>query len=125
LDGWLKGWLGVKGFGELLSETLDDTIRRVFGRSASELICRFVERQVMIKREEVGEKIEAFYLYLEKLLGSEGAEVIEVASLKLLCLRLRREYEEIERYFSLLDELFEIKFRLLAPLLEEEYLACN
>jgi len=72
-----------------------------------------------LKREEVGEKIEAYYAYLEKLLGSEGAQIIQKPSVKRLCLKLRREYEEIEKYFSFLDELYEIKFKLLAPLLKE------
>lgn len=45
-------------FGELLFEAVDDTIRLVFGECASELIYSLMERQVSVKREEVGEKIE-------------------------------------------------------------------
>lgn len=115
----------MEGFDELLFEALDDTIRQVFGESASGLIYTFMERHVSLKREEVGEKIEAFYTYLEKLLGSEGARIIQKSSIKRLCLKLRREYEEIEKYFSFLDELYEIKFKLLAPLLKEERSVCN
>ncbi len=110
----------MKGFGELLFETMDDTIRQVFGESASELIYTLMQRHVLLKREEVGEKIEAFYAYLEKLLGSERAQIIQATSLKRLCLKLRREYEEVERYFSALDELYEIKFKLLASSLKRE-----
>jgi hypothetical protein len=33
---------------------------------------------------------------------------------------VRREYEEIEGYFSFLDELYEVKFRLLVSVLEQE-----
>ena len=115
----------MKRFGELLFEATDDTMRQVFGESASELIYRFVERQVLLKREEVGEKIGVFYSYLGKLLGSEGAQIIRETSLRRLCLKLRREYEEIETYFSFLDELYEIKFKLLAPLLKEERSVCT
>ena len=115
----------MERFGDLLFEAIDDTIRLVFGESASELIYRFMERQVLLKREEVGEKIEVFYAYLEKLLGSEGAQIIQATSLKRLCLKLQREYEEVEKYFSFLDELYEVKFRLLVPLLREERSVCN
>ena len=114
-------------FGELLFEAVDDTIRLVFGESASELIYGLVERHALLKRGEVGEKIEVFYSYLEKLLGSEGAQVIQETSLRRLCIKLRREYEEIERCVSFLDELYEIKFKLLASslTLKEERSVCN
>jgi len=115
----------MERFGELLFEAMDYTIRLVFGESASELIYRFIERQVLLKREEVGEKIEVFYSYLDKLLGSEGARVIQSASLKRLCTKLRREYEEMETYFSFLDELYEIKFKLLVSSPKEERSVCN
>jgi len=115
----------MKGFSELLSETMDDTISQVFGESNSELIYTLVERHVSLKRGEVGEKFEVFYACLEKLLGSEGAQIIQAASLKRLCLKLRREYEEVEKYFSHLDKLYEVKFQLLALCLKEARLVCN
>jgi len=59
------------------------------------------------------------------LVGSEVAQIILTISLKDLCAHLQREYEEIEKYFSLLDELYEVKFRLLASFLKEERSACN
>jgi len=115
----------MKRFGELLFVAIDDTMKQVFGESASELIYSLMERQVMVKREEVGEKIEVFYAYLEKLLGSEGARIIQNTSIKRLCLKLRREYEEVEKYFSFLDKLYEVKFKLLVPLVKEERSVCN
>jgi len=115
----------MERFGELLFEAIDDTMRMVFGESASELVYSLMERHALLKREEFGEKIEVFFSYLEKLLGSEGARIIQNISLKRLCLKLRREYEEIEMYFSFLDELYEIKFKLLASLLKEERSVCN
>jgi len=48
----------VKKFGGLLSETMDDTMRQVFGETASELIYTLMERHVSLKREEIGEKID-------------------------------------------------------------------
>jgi len=115
----------VKGFGELLSETMYITMRDVFGESASDLIYRLMERQASLKREEVGEKIEAFQANLQKLVGLEVAQIILATSLKDLCTLLRREYEEIEKYFLLLDELYDVKFRLLVPSLKEESSVCN
>lgn len=112
-------------FDELLFETIDHTIRLVFGESAYKLIYGFVERQALLKRKQVDKKIEVLYSYLEKLIGPEGAQVIQVTSLKRLCLKLRREYEEIERCVSLLDELYEIRFELLASSLKEERSLCN
>lgn len=115
----------MEKFDELLFETMDATLRQVFGESASELIYRLLERHLSLKREEIGEKIEALYACLEKLFGSEGAQIIRCTSLKRLCLVLRREYEEVEKYFSFLDELYEIKFRFLTPSFVEEGLMCN
>ena len=109
----------------LLSETMDDTMRQVFGASTSELIYRLMERQLSLKREEVGEKIEVFQAYLQKLVGSSVAQIILATGLKGLCLKLRREYEEVEKYFLLLDELYDVKFKLLAPFLKEERSVCN
>ena len=109
----------------LLSETMDVTMRQVFGASTSELIYRLMERQLSLKREEVGEKIEVFQAYLQKLVGLEVAQIILATGLKGLCLKLRREYEEVEKYFLLLDELYDVKFKLLAPFLKEERSVCN
>ena len=115
----------MESFVELLSDTIDDTIRQVFGESGSELIYTLVETHVFLKREEVAEKIEAFYSYLERLLGLEGAQIIQNTSLKRFYFKLWREYEEVERYFSFLDELYDIKFKLLIPSFKEESSACN
>ena len=115
----------MKRLNELLSETTDDTMRRVLGKPVSELIYRLMERHVVLKREEVGEKVEVFYAYLEKLLGSEGAQIIQATSLKRFLLKLRREYGEVERYFSVLDELYEIKFKLLVSPSAQKVSVCN
>jgi hypothetical protein len=110
----------LERFGELLFEATDYTMRQIFGKSA-ELIYTLMERHVMVKWEEVGEKIGIFYSYLERLLGSEGAHVIQNASIKRLCLKLQQEYEEVKKYLTVLDELYEIKFRLLVSSSKEGY----
>jgi len=105
----------MERFGELLSASLDVTMRQIFGESASELIISLVERQRSVKREEAGKNIESFHAYVSRLVGSEIAQIILVASLKKLCAEVQREYEQVESYFSFLDKLYEIKFKLLAP----------
>ena len=115
----------MERFDVLLSATLYDVMKETFGESASTLIYCLMEKQTSLKREEVGEKIDAFHASLKKLVGSEVAQTILAISLKKLCTELRREYEEIEKYFSFLDELYEIKFRLLASFQKEERSASN
>lgn len=115
----------MEQFGKLLFAATDDTVRLVFGESNAELIFNFVEARGFLRREDVGEKIDSFFDLLEELIGSKAAGLIKAVSLKSLCLRLRREYEEVERYFSVLDELYEAKFKLLALSLREEGSVCN
>lgn len=64
------------------------------------MIYGLARRHIFLKREEIGEKIEVFYDYLGKLLGSEQALIIQVASFRRLCFMLLQEYEEVERYVS-------------------------
>jgi len=109
----------VKKFNELFFEAMDNTMKDIFGEYASALIHGFMERKC------VGEKIEVFNAFLEKLLGLEGAKILEGIGLKRLCLKLQREYEEVEKYFSFLDELYEVKFNLLVPSWKKERPVCN
>jgi hypothetical protein len=79
-----------------------------------------MERHVFLKREEIGTKFEVFYAYLNTLLGSEKVQILQSVSFRFLWLKVRREYSEIEKYFSFLDELYEVKFRLLVSILERK-----
>ena len=115
----------MKSFNELLFEAMDGTVRLVFGDAAYELIYGLMERHLKLKREEVRGEIDVFYVFLERLLGSERARIIQATSIKCLCLKLRREYKEVEKCFSVLDELYEIKFRLLTPSSREKRSVCN
>lgn len=115
----------MEQFGELLFDAVNDALRQVFGEYTSKLVFNFVERSASSKREAVDEKIEALYGYLERLIGSKGARIIQAASLKFLCVKLWQEYLEVEKHFSVLDELYEIKFKLLASFLKEEDSMCN
>lgn len=57
----------MKRFTRLLSKAIDDTMKTVFGKSVSESIYRLVENHALLKREEVGEKIEVFFSRAENL----------------------------------------------------------
>ena len=115
----------MKRFGELLSASLDVTMRQIFGESASELIISLVERQAGVKREEAGKKIEAFHACVSRLVGSEIAQMILVESLKKLCAEVQREYEQVESYFSFLDALYKVKFEILTSSSNEKRLVCS
>jgi uncharacterized protein YPO0396 len=116
---------GIEKFGELLSASLDVTMRQIFGESASRLIISLVERQAGLKREEVGKNIEAFHAYMRRLVGSEIAQIILVEGLKKLYAEVQREYEQVESYFSFLDELYKIKFKLVMSSSNEKGSVCN
>jgi hypothetical protein len=105
----------VKKFDELLSESLDTAIRLVFGDPTSEIIYSSMERHISLKKEEVGYRIDVFNAFLEKLLGPEQAQIIQAVGLWCLCFKLKREYDSVEECFSLLDTLYEVKFKLLVP----------
>jgi len=115
----------MENFNDLMFEALDDTLRLVLGESVSELIHSLTERKPSLKLKEVGNNIEVIISYLEKLLGKEGAQIIQTVSIKRLCLKLKQEYEEVEAHFLFLDELYEMKFNLLVPLLNEKNSAYN
>ena len=115
----------MENFNDLMFEALDDTLRLMLGENVSKLIHSLIERQPSLKLKEVGNNIEAIISYLEKLLGKEGAQIIQTVSIKRLCLKLKQEYEEVEAHFLFLDELYEMKFKLSAPLLNEKQSARN
>jgi hypothetical protein len=107
----------MNSFNDLMFESLDDTLKLMLGENISELIHAFTERHTSLKLEEVNNKIDDTIAYLEKLLGKEGAQIIQTASIKRLCLKLKKEYEEVEAHFLLLDQLYEMKFKLSASVM--------
>lgn len=114
----------MEKFNELLSEALDDTLKLVLGERASDFIHSVVQRSPSPELA-VEEDIDATIAYLEKLIGKEGAQIIHAASIKRLCLKIKKEYEDVEAHFLVLDELYEMKFKLLAPLLREKKTSHN
>jgi hypothetical protein len=103
----------METFKELMFETLEETVRMILGENISQLINSLKQRQTSLKLNENGNNNDVNITYLEKLLGKEGAQIIQAISIKRLYLKLKREFEEVEKYFVFLDELYEMKFRLL------------
>ena len=114
----------MENFDDLMFESLDDTLRLVLGENASALIRSLTKQQSALK-VEVNKNMDAIFAYLEKLIGKEGTQIIQTICIKRLCYKLKQEYEEVEAHFLLLDELYEMKFKLLAPLLKKENSAPN
>lgn len=73
-----------KRYEEQISNIIDRVLTQVFGREATLLIYRHMERNYSLKREEIGEKIELFAHGLEDFLRS-GAIVIERKILEDIC----------------------------------------
>ena len=115
----------MEKFNELMFEALDDTLRLVLGETVSQLIHSLTKRQPLLQLEEASNSNAITVTYLEKLLGKEGAQIIQTISIKRLCFKIKREYEEVEVHFSFLDELYEMKFKLLAPLQNGMYSTHN
>ena len=112
-------------FNDLMFEALDDTLKLMLGESVSELIHSFTKRRQSLNLNEVSNEIESIIAYLEKLLGKEGAQIIRTVSIKRLCFKLKQEYEEVEAHFLLLDQLYEMKFKLSASVTNKKPEAYN
>jgi hypothetical protein len=110
----------MKTFTDLMFEALEDTLRLVLGENISNLIHSFTKSQSELKLKEISNNINDIIAYLEKLLGKEGAQIIQIISIKRLFLKLKQEYEEVEAHFLLLDELYKMKFELLVPLINRK-----
>ena len=110
----------MNSFNDLLFEALDDTLRLMLGENIYELVHSLKERRRALNIKEASNEIESTITYLEKLLGKEGAQIIRTVSIKRLCLKLKKEYEEVEAHFLLLDQLYEMKFKLSASITDDK-----
>jgi len=110
----------IENINDLMFEVLDDAIRMVLGENASNLIHSLTEKQLAPKIKESSNNIGTVMAYLEKLIGKEGVQIIQITSIKRLCHKIKQEYEDVEAHFLVLDELYEMKGKLLAPLQNEK-----
>ena len=110
----------MDSFNNLMFEALDDTLKLMLGKNLYELVHSLKKRRL-----DASNEIDSTISYLEKLLGKEGAQIIRTASIKRLCHKLKQEYEEVEAHFLLLDQLYEMKFKLAASTTTKAPEACN
>ena len=82
-----------------VSKIIDKVLNQVFGKEATTLIYRHLERNYSVKRNEIGDRIEVFAKGLEDFLRS-GAYAIERKILEDICssygLLRRMELEKTE-----------------------------
>lgn len=113
----------MENFNKLMFETLHETVRMVLGENVSHLIYSFIQRRTSPK--EVDKANDIVIIYIEKLMGKETAQIIQILNIKRLYLKLRREYQEVENHFVFLDRLYETKFSLLVSSSKNSSLPCN
>jgi hypothetical protein len=106
----------MDAFDTLMIEALDDTLRIVLGDSVSDLIHKLTEKHLSTKAKGNLNSMETKISYLEKLIGKEGVQVIQAQTMKRLCHKLKKEYQEVEEHFLILDELYEMKLKMLCQL---------
>ena len=106
----------MDAFDTLMVEALDDTLRIVLGESVSDLIHSLTEKHYATKITQNHNSIEFKISYLEKLLGKEGVQVIQAETMKRLYQNLKKEYQEVEEHFLILDELYEMKVKMVSQL---------
>ena len=112
----------MDAFDTLLKEALDDTLRIVLGDSVSDLVTSLTEKHVATKVPHNHDSIQTKISYLEKLLGKEGLQVIQTQTMKRLCQKLKQEYQEVEEHFVILDEMYEMKLKMLSQLQSQKTL---
>lgn len=111
----------MQSFHKLLFKATDDTIKYVLGDANSRLIHDHIEKQSSFTREELTEQIELFYTFLERLIGFNGAKILKVISFQYLLEKLKFEYEEVDKYLTILDELYKLKFKFLTTFTKKKY----
>ena len=103
-------------FNTLLVEAFDDTLKIVLGERISDLVHELTEKYLSAKMIQGHNNVDSKIEYLEKLIGKEGTQVIQTATMKRLCIKLKKEYQEVEDHFLILDELYEMKLKMLSQL---------
>jgi len=82
-------------FNALLFEAVDDGLKAVLGETGREVVYYHLQRVYGLRKESIPEHPEVFIEFLNKLFGI-GAEIIERAILKKLCLKLGIGHETSE-----------------------------
>ena len=99
-----------KDFEKLILETVDEELKRIFGKEATLIIYGYLENNLSLRREEIAEKIELFSKGIDKFFGS-GARMLERTILTDLYSNFGLEYET-KRGYSFVDYVTELKNKL-------------
>jgi len=101
-----------KDFNNLVLETVDEELRRIFGETATLIIYGYLENNLSLKREKIAEEIVLFSQGLDKFFGS-GAHMIEKTILDNLYSSFGLRYETKKGY-NFVDYVTELKRMLSA-----------
>jgi len=90
-------------FNELLLETIDDSLNRLFGGMAGNLVYSFLKTVASLDREDITSDLVGFDAGLRKLLGS-GATVLEKVIVKELYSRLSLSVPVDDSFTELIEK---------------------
>jgi len=99
-----------KDFEKLILETVDEELKRIFGKTATLVIYGYLENNLSLKKEEIAEKIGVFSQGIDKFFGS-GALMLEKTILMDLYSNFDLKYETKNGY-SFVDYITELKNKL-------------
>ena len=99
-----------KDFEKLILETVDEELKRIFGKTATLIIYGYLENNLSLKREKIAEKIELFSQGIDEFFGS-GAYMLERTILINLYSSFGLKYETKKGYIFV-DYVTELKNKL-------------
>jgi len=80
---------------ETLNKVIDEILNQILGQEPTQLVYYYVERNYLIQRHEIVEKLDSFNHAMEEYLGS-AAMVIEKAILENLEIRVLEESKRVD-----------------------------
>jgi hypothetical protein len=104
--------MSEKKFNNVIVNTVDEELKRIFGETATLVIYGYLENNLSLKREKIAEKIELFSQGLDKFFGS-GAYMLEKTIVTNLYSSFGFNYRERKGY-TFVDYITELKNHLLA-----------
>lgn len=99
-----------KKLNKVIVNTVDEELKKIFGKTATLVIYGYLEDNFSLKREKIPEKIDLFSQGLEKFFGS-GAYMLEKSILTDLYSSFGFNFEENKGY-TFVDYVTELKNRL-------------
>lgn len=97
-------------FDKLLIKSIDGALKEIFGETGASVIYDHLQRNHLLKREDIPERLEDFESGLKEILSS-GAWVTETIALKTLYSNFGLEYQDKANY-SFLDHVAKLKKQL-------------